>query len=64
MRLSLCLSFTDLSEWRIFMVLLNKKPRPGRGNSECGRKIGTSKGLVNPSAAGKYANDRKGLAPF
>jgi hypothetical protein len=24
-------AFTDLSEWRIFMVLLDKKPRPGRG---------------------------------
>jgi hypothetical protein len=26
MRLSLWRSFTDLSEWRIFMVLLNKSP--------------------------------------
>src|SRR5437868_2664635 len=39
------------------MVLLNKKPRPSRGNSECGRKIRTRGSAVNPPASGKSAND-------
>src|SRR5579862_6471350 len=56
MRQSLWRVFTDFSEWRIFMALLNKKPRPSRGNSESGRKIGTPTATVNPDSGEICAN--------